>query len=41
VLHQVRAFMEKEVAPVINRYWVRAEFPHELVPGLRALGIAG
>jgi len=41
VLHRVRAFMEKEVAPVINRYWVRAEFPHELVPGLRDLGIAG
>ena len=41
VLHQVRAFMEKEVAPVINRYWVTAQFPHELIPGLRALGIAG
>ena len=41
VLHRVRAFMEKEVAPVINRYWVSAQFPHELVPGLRGLGIAG
>ncbi len=41
VLHRVRAFMEKEVAPVINRYWVTAQFPHELVPGLRGLGIAG
>jgi glutaryl-CoA dehydrogenase len=37
----VRAFMEKEVAPVINRYWTREEFPHDLVPGLAALGIAG
>ena len=37
----VREFMEKEVAPVINRYWTREEFPHELVPGLAALGIAG
>jgi glutaryl-CoA dehydrogenase len=41
LLHRVRAFMEKEVAPVINRYWVAAQFPHELIPGLRGLGIAG
>jgi glutaryl-CoA dehydrogenase len=41
LLHRVRTFMEKEVAPVINRYWVTAQFPHELVPGLRDLGIAG
>ena len=41
VLHRVRAFMEKEVAPVINRYWVTAQFPDELIPGLRGLGIAG
>ncbi|MGB6454046.1 MAG: acyl-CoA dehydrogenase family protein [Streptosporangiaceae bacterium] len=37
----VREFMEKEVAPVINHYWTREEFPHHLVPGLAALGIAG
>jgi glutaryl-CoA dehydrogenase len=37
----VREFMEKEVAPVINYYWTREEFPHQLVPGLAALGIAG
>ena len=41
LLHRVREFMEKEVAPVINRYWTREEFPHELIPGLRGLGIAG
>jgi glutaryl-CoA dehydrogenase len=38
---RVRAFMEAEVAPIINRYWMRAEFPFELIPGLRDLGIAG
>jgi glutaryl-CoA dehydrogenase len=38
---QVRNFMEKSVAPVINHYWTREEFPHDLVPGLAALGIAG
>jgi glutaryl-CoA dehydrogenase len=37
----VRDFMEKSVAPVINHYWRREEFPHDLVPGLAALGIAG
>jgi len=41
LLHRVRAFMEKEVAPVINQYWVAAQFPHELIAGLRGLGIAG
>ena len=41
VLAQVRAFMEKEVEPVINRYWTREEFPQELLPGLAGLGIAG
>jgi glutaryl-CoA dehydrogenase len=41
LLHRVRAFMEKEVQPIINRYWTRAKFPHELLPGLGELGIAG
>jgi glutaryl-CoA dehydrogenase len=41
LLHRVRGFMEKEVQPIINRYWTRAKFPHELLPGLRELGIAG
>ncbi|MEV8615084.1 acyl-CoA dehydrogenase family protein [Amycolatopsis sp. NPDC051373] len=38
---QVRDFMDREVNPVINPYWERAEFPHELVPKLAQLGIAG
>jgi glutaryl-CoA dehydrogenase len=41
LLHRVRAFMEKEVQPIINRYWTRAKFPHELLPGMAELGIAG
>ena len=40
-LHRVREHMEKHVEPVINDYWTRAEFPHELVPGFADLGIAG
>jgi len=41
VLGRVREFMEKEVEPVINRYWTREEFPHDLIPGLSQLGVAG
>jgi glutaryl-CoA dehydrogenase len=38
---RVRDFMEKSVAPVINHYWTREEFPHDLVPAMARLGIAG
>src|SRR5205823_8520601 len=41
LLHRVRAFMESEVTPIINHYWTREEFPHQLIPGLAALGITG
>jgi glutaryl-CoA dehydrogenase len=34
-------FLTKEIEPVINRYWIREEFPHELIPGIAALGITG
>ena len=30
----VRDFMEKSVAPVIDQYWIREEFPTDLIPGL-------
>jgi glutaryl-CoA dehydrogenase len=41
LLHQVRAFMETEVAPIINHYWTREEFPHQILPGLAALNTVG
>ena len=41
LLLRVRAFMETEVAPIINQYWIREEFPYQLVPGLASLGVAG
>jgi glutaryl-CoA dehydrogenase len=41
LLARVREFMEKSVQPIINDYWIRAAFPHELVPALARLGIAG
>ncbi|HZR41684.1 MAG TPA: acyl-CoA dehydrogenase family protein, partial [Ktedonobacteraceae bacterium] len=41
LLQQVRAFMETEVAPIINHYWTREEFPHQILPGLAALNVVG
>jgi glutaryl-CoA dehydrogenase len=41
VRERVRTFCDKEVLPIINDYWERAEFPFELVPKLAALELAG
>jgi glutaryl-CoA dehydrogenase len=41
LLSRVRAFMETSVAPIIEQYWARAEFPFEILPGLRELNVAG
>ncbi|SMC76554.1 acyl-CoA dehydrogenase family protein [Moheibacter sediminis] len=38
---KVRYFMETEVAPIVNDYWLRDEFPHELIPKFGELGLAG
>jgi glutaryl-CoA dehydrogenase len=38
---KVRDFVNREVIPVINDYWERAEFPFPLVQKLAALDIAG
>lgn len=38
---RVRNFVDKDLLPVINGYWERAEFPFELIPKLAALGIIG
>jgi glutaryl-CoA dehydrogenase len=41
LLHAVRDFGDKQVAPIINEHWTRASFPFELMAPLRDLGIAG
>ena len=38
---RVREVMETEIKPLINDYWLRAEFPFEIIPKLRALNICG
>lgn len=38
---KVRAFMEKEVKPIVNNYWLHDEFPFELIAKFRELNICG
>ena len=38
---KVRDFMETEVKPLANHYWLKAEFPFEIIPKLAALNICG
>ena len=38
---RVRSFADREVIPVINDYWEKAEFPFELIPKIAELNIAG
>jgi glutaryl-CoA dehydrogenase len=38
---KVRAFMENEIQPIVNEYWLKAEFPFEIIPKLAALNICG
>ncbi|MDQ4063081.1 MAG: acyl-CoA dehydrogenase family protein, partial [Actinomycetota bacterium] len=41
VRDKVRAFADREVIPIINDYWDKAQFPFELVPKVAELNIAG
>jgi glutaryl-CoA dehydrogenase len=41
LVHRVREFMEKEVAPIIEDYWARDKFPFEIIPRMATLGIGG
>lgn len=38
---KVRAFMEKEIKPIVNEYWLKAEFPFEIIPKFAELNICG
>ncbi|HEX2109225.1 MAG TPA: acyl-CoA dehydrogenase family protein [Rubrobacteraceae bacterium] len=41
VREKVRAFADREVIPIINEYWDKAQFPFELIPKIAELNIAG
>lgn len=38
---KVREFMEKEIAPLVNNYWLHDEFPFEVIPRFAELGLCG
>src|SRR5690606_38598192 len=38
---KVREFMNREIRPIANEYWNRAEFPHHIIPKMTQLNIAG
>ncbi|HJQ28805.1 MAG TPA: acyl-CoA dehydrogenase family protein [Rubrobacter sp.] len=38
---KVRAFADREVIPIINDYWDKAEFPFEIIPKMAELNVAG
>ena len=41
LLLSVREFVEREVAPLVDDHWGRAEFPYELIPKLAELDVVG
>jgi glutaryl-CoA dehydrogenase len=38
---QVREFMQNEIKPIVNSFWLRDEFPHQIIPELAKLNICG
>src|ERR1700684_2099077 len=40
-VNKVCEFMKTAVAPIINDFWAKDEFPFDLVPGIRDLQISG
>ena len=37
----VREFMNREIKPIANEFWNKAEFPHHIIPKMADLNIAG
>ncbi|WP_431279775.1 acyl-CoA dehydrogenase family protein [Leifsonia poae] len=40
-LADLRAHLESEVKPLVNEYWEKAEFPHQIREGLHRTGVIG
>lgn len=38
---RVRSFMEREVAPIVNEFWLHDEFPKEIIPKIAELNVCG
>lgn len=38
---KVRTFLEQEIKPLVNKYWLHDEFPFEIIPKLAELDVCG
>ncbi len=38
---KVREFMDTEIKPIANEYWLKAEFPHHIIPKMAELNVCG
>lgn len=38
---RVRTFLETEIKPIVNKYWLHDEFPFEIIPKLASLNVCG
>lgn len=38
---KVREFMQREIKPIVNNYWLKDEFPHQIIRPLAELNICG
>jgi len=38
-VNRLRDFLRTQVAPIVDDYWARAEFPHHLIPEVAKLGL--
>lgn len=38
---KVRDFMQREIKPIVNNFWLKDEFPHHIIPELAKLNICG
>ena len=41
ILLQVREYMHEHIAPICNEYWMKGEFPHQIIDSFRKLRICG
>src|SRR4051812_36916493 len=39
LVNRMRKFFRTSVVPIVDDYWARAEFPHQLVPEIASLGL--
>jgi glutaryl-CoA dehydrogenase len=38
---KVREFMQKEIKPIVNSFWLKDEFPHQIIPEMAKLNVCG